>query len=52
MQGGKNDTSSSNQGPLYSGGNIRVINIDNLFYDGSVNCKLSYNNYCAVTQDY
>ena len=39
---------------LQKGGeaNINEINIDNLFYDGNVNCKLSYANYCAVTQDY
>lgn len=37
---------------MYQGANISVINIDNLFYDGNVTCKLSYSNYCAVTQDY
>lgn len=42
----------NDQSPLYQGGNINQINIDNLYYDGNVTCKLSYNNYCAVTQDY
>ncbi len=41
------------QSPLYQGGNINLVNIDNLFNEDTVNkFKLSYNNYCAVTQDY
>ena len=39
----------SDQSPLYPGGNINQVNIDNLFYDGQVTCKLSYMNYCALT---
>jgi len=45
----KQPCSSSDQSPLYQGGNIDNINIDNLFYDGNITCKLSYSNYCAVT---
>lgn len=34
-------------------GNINVINIENLFFNERANkCKLSYMNYCAVTQDF
>lgn len=40
---------SNDQSPLYQGGNINAVNVDNLFYDGNVTCKLSYSNYCAVT---
>lgn len=43
---------TSDQSPLYQDGNINQVNIDNLFYDGQVTCKLSYMNYCALTQDY
>jgi hypothetical protein len=43
---------TQDKSPLYQGGNINQINIDNLFYDGNFTCKLSYTNYCAVTQDY
>ena len=32
--------------------NINVVNVDNLFYDGNYSTRLSYQNYCAVTQDY
>lgn len=42
----------ADQSPLYTGGNINQVNIDNLFYDGQISCKLSYMNYCALTQDY
>jgi len=46
--------------PMQQIGNINVLNIDNLFTNESpsdlaasgVPGKLSYNNYCAVTQDF
>lgn len=39
---------SQDQGPLYQG-NINQVNVDNLFYDGQISCKLSYMNYCALS---
>ena len=32
--------------------NINIINIKNLFDDEEPNTRLSYMNYCAVTQDF
>ena len=48
---GQASQTNSDQSPLYQG-NINQVNIDNLFYDGQVTCKLSYMNYCALSQDY
>lgn len=31
--------------------NINIINVDNLFYD-NYDIKLSYDDYCNITQDY
>ena len=50
--GGQQSSSNTDSSPLYSGWNINQVNIDNLFYDGQVTCKLSYMNYCSLTQDY
>ncbi len=34
-------------------GNINLIEIENLFFrNSSEDCKLSYNGYCAIVQDY
>lgn len=45
-------TAVTAESPLYPGGNINQVDIDNLFYDGLVTTKLSYMNYCSLTQDY
>lgn len=34
------------------GANINFVNVDNLFYQGNYDTKLSYNDYCSVTEDY
>lgn len=39
------------QTPMQSG-NINLVNVENLFTDQDCGCKLSYIDYCAVTQDY
>lgn len=32
-------------------GNINYVNVDNMFYD-SYKIKLSYTNYCCITEDF
>lgn len=33
-------------------GDINAVNVDNLFHKDSYNTKLSYSDYCAITQDF
>jgi hypothetical protein len=33
-------------------GDINSVNIDNLFNEAAYNTKLSYSDYCAITQDF
>lgn len=33
-------------------GDINSVNVDNLFHKDSYNTKLSYSDYCAITQDF
>lgn len=33
-------------------GNVNYVNVDNLFYDGQYKTKLSYTDYCCVTEDF
>ena len=33
-------------------GNINYVNVDNLFYSGNYKVKLSYTNYCCITEDF
>jgi len=28
------------------------VNVDNLFYAGNYGCKLSYTDYCCITEDF
>lgn len=33
-------------------GNVNYVNVDNLFYNGVYKTKLSYTDYCCVTEDF
>lgn len=33
-------------------GNVNYVNVDNLFYNGLYKTKLSYTDYCCVTEDF
>jgi hypothetical protein len=33
-------------------GNINYVNVDNLFYSENYRTKLSYSNYCCITEDF
>jgi len=33
-------------------GNVNYVNVDNLFYNGVYRTKLSYTDYCCVTEDF
>jgi hypothetical protein len=33
-------------------GNINYVNVDNLFYDENYDVKLSYTDYCCITEDF
>jgi len=33
-------------------GNINYVNVDNLFYKDNYKVKLSYANYCCITEDF
>lgn len=33
-------------------GNVNYVNVDNLFYNGIYKNKLSYTDYCCVTEDF
>lgn len=33
-------------------GNINYVNVDNLFYKDNYWVKLSYTNYCLITEDF
>ena len=33
-------------------GNINYVNVDNLFYTNDYKVKLSYTNYCCITEDF
>lgn len=48
MNNGNSDDTSEN-----TDGDINCVNIDNLFKDGdSYDTKLSYSDYCSITQDF
>ncbi len=32
--------------------NINYVNVDNLFYEGNYSTKLSYTDYCCITEDF
>lgn len=33
-------------------GNVNYVNVDNLFYDENYSTKLSYTDYCCITEDF
>lgn len=33
-------------------GNVNYVNVDNLFYDEVYTTKLSYTDYCCITEDF
>ena len=33
-------------------GNVNYVNVDNLFYDENYGTKLSYTDYCCITEDF
>ena len=46
-QGNKNDIDLKN-----IQGNVNYVNVDNLFYHENYKIKLSYTDYCCITEDF
>ena len=51
-KGEQNSTKESDVDLKNIGANINFVNVDNLFYDENYDTKLSYTDYCCITEDF
>ena len=52
VQGGQGNNNKSDIDLKNIQGNVNYVNVDNLFYHENYKIKLSYTDYCCITEDF
>jgi len=52
VQGGPGEENKTEVDIKSIQGNVNYVNVDNLFYDENYSTKLSYPDYCCITEDF